>query len=109
MSGHSHWARIKRAKSVTDARRGRLWSKLSRAVIVAARSGGGDPDSNLTLRYAIDAAKIRRELSWAPQESFASGLRRTVQWYLDHAEWVKGVQSGEYQRWVELNYGARAQ
>ncbi len=57
MAGHSHWARIKRAKSVTDARRGRLWSKLSRAVIVAARSGGGDPDMNLTLRYAIDAAK----------------------------------------------------
>ncbi len=57
MAGHSHWARIKRAKSVTDARRGRLWSKLSRAIIVAARQGGGDPDMNLTLRYAIDAAK----------------------------------------------------
>lgn len=57
MAGHSHWARIKRAKAVTDARRGRAWSKLSRAVIVAARQGGGDPDANLTLRYAIDAAK----------------------------------------------------
>jgi len=57
MAGHSHWARIKRAKSVTDARRGRLWSKLARGVIVAARSGGGDPDSNLSLRYAIDAAR----------------------------------------------------
>lgn len=56
MSGHSHWARIKRAKSTTDARRGRIWSKLSRAIIVAARNGG-DPDMNLTLRYAIDAAK----------------------------------------------------
>ncbi len=57
MSGHSHWARIKRAKGVTDARRGRLWSKLARAVIVAARTGGADPDMNLALRYAIDAAK----------------------------------------------------
>lgn len=57
MAGHSHWARIKRQKGVTDARRGRLWSKLSRAVIVAARQGGGDPDSNLSLRYAIDAAR----------------------------------------------------
>ncbi len=57
MSGHSHWARIKRAKSVTDARRGRAWSKLSRAVIIAARQAGGDPETNLTLRYAIDAAK----------------------------------------------------
>jgi YebC/PmpR family DNA-binding regulatory protein len=57
MAGHSHWARIKRAKSVTDARRGRMWSKLARAVIVAARSGGGDPETNLNLRYAIDAAR----------------------------------------------------
>lgn len=57
MAGHSHWARIKRAKAVTDARRGKAWSKLSRAVIVAARNGGGDPDSNLALRYAIDAAR----------------------------------------------------
>ena len=57
MSGHSHWARIKRKKSVTDARRGRLWSKLSRAIIVAARAGGADPGDNLSLRYAIDKAK----------------------------------------------------
>ena len=57
MAGHSHWARIKRAKAVTDARRGRNWSRLSRAVILAARQGGGDPTMNLTLRYAIDAAK----------------------------------------------------
>lgn len=56
MAGHSHWARIKRAKAVTDARRGRAWSKLSRAIIMAAR-GGGDPDANLALRYAIDAAR----------------------------------------------------
>lgn len=56
MAGHSHWARIKRSKAVVDARRGRAWSKLARAVIMAAR-GGGDPDANLTLRYAIDAAK----------------------------------------------------
>jgi len=57
MAGHSHWARIKRKKGVTDSRRGALWSKLSRAVIVAARSGGPKPDENLALRYAIDKAK----------------------------------------------------
>lgn len=57
MAGHSHWAQIKRAKAVTDARRGRAWSKLSRAIIVAARNGGGDPDANLALRYAIEAAR----------------------------------------------------
>ncbi|MBN1341383.1 MAG: YebC/PmpR family DNA-binding transcriptional regulator [Phycisphaerae bacterium] len=57
MAGHSHWARIKRKKAVVDSRRGRLWSKLARNIIVAARSGGGDPDQNLKLRYAIDKAK----------------------------------------------------
>src|SRR5580765_245937 len=57
MAGHSHWARIKRKKGVTDARRGRLWSKLARNVIVAARTGGGDPSANLSLRYAIDKCK----------------------------------------------------
>lgn len=56
MSGHSHWARIKHKKGVTDARRGRLWSKLARVIIVAAR-GGGDPRDNLPLRYAIDKAR----------------------------------------------------
>jgi len=57
MAGHSHWARIKRKKGVTDARRGRLWSKLARNVIIAARSGGGNPDDNLSLRYAVEKAK----------------------------------------------------
>ena len=57
MSGHSHWATIKRAKASTDAKRGRIWSKLARRIIVAARAGGGKPEENLTLRYAIDDAK----------------------------------------------------
>ena len=57
MSGHSHWSKIKRAKSANDAKRGRVWSKLARRIIVAAKSGGGNPDENLTLRYAIDDAK----------------------------------------------------
>jgi len=57
MAGHSHWARIKRAKGANDAKRGQLWSKLARRIIVAAKSGGGNPDDNLTLRYAIDDAK----------------------------------------------------
>lgn len=57
MSGHSHWSRIKHKKGVLDARRGRLWSKLARNVIVAARVGGADPDDNLALRYAIEKAK----------------------------------------------------
>lgn len=57
MAGHSHWAGIKHKKAANDAKRGKIWSKLARAIIVAARSGGGDPGLNLSLRYAIDKAK----------------------------------------------------
>jgi YebC/PmpR family DNA-binding regulatory protein len=57
MAGHSHWAGIKHKKAALDAKRGKLWSKIARMIIVAARSGGGDPSANLTLRYAIDKAK----------------------------------------------------
>ena len=57
MSGHSHWATIKHKKAAVDAKRGKQWSKLSKAIIVAARMGGGDPDANNRLRLAIDAAK----------------------------------------------------
>lgn len=58
-------------------------------------------------RYAIDARKIHRELGWAPQETFVSGLEKTVRWYLTHADWVDSVASGAYQNWIDQNYGAR--
>src|SRR6266550_6472524 len=72
MSGHSHWATIKHKKGATDAKRGRLWSKLSRAIIVAARNGGGDPNMNLKLRYAIDKA---REVSM-PKDNIERAIKR---------------------------------
>ncbi len=56
MAGHSHWANIARKKALVDKKRGKVWSKLSKAIIIAAKSGG-DPNANLKLRYAIDAAK----------------------------------------------------
>ncbi|MDP3843852.1 MAG: dTDP-glucose 4,6-dehydratase [Oxalobacteraceae bacterium] len=56
-------------------------------------------------RYAIDARKIERELGWTPAETFETGIRKTVQWYLDHQEWVRDVQSGDYLKWVEKQYG----
>ncbi len=59
-------------------------------------------------RYAIDYSKIGAELGWGPGESFESGLERTVRWYLDHADWVHGVQTGEYTRWIDTNYAERA-
>jgi transcriptional/translational regulatory protein YebC/TACO1 len=57
MSGHSKWASIKRKKAATDARRGQLFTKLARAITVAAREGGADPDANFTLAAAIEKAK----------------------------------------------------
>ncbi|MFN0186051.1 MAG: dTDP-glucose 4,6-dehydratase [Aquabacterium sp.] len=59
-------------------------------------------------RYAIDSRKINGDLGWAPQESFQTGLRKTVQWYLDHGDWVQRVRSGAYREWLALNYSGRS-
>ncbi len=72
MSGHSHWAKIKRAKASTDAKRGRIWSKLAKRIIVAAKAGGGKPDENLTLRYAIDDAKAVN----MPNDTIAKAIKK---------------------------------
>jgi dTDP-glucose 4,6-dehydratase len=58
-------------------------------------------------RYAIDASRIAREIGWRPAETFETGIRKTVRWYLDHPEWIDNVTSGRYQDWVENNYAAR--
>ena len=57
-------------------------------------------------RYAIDATKINRELGWKPAETFETGIRKTVQWYLDNPEWVRNVTSGAYKNWMEKQYSA---
>src|SRR5262245_8026459 len=72
MSGHSHWATIKHKKGAIDAKRGKLFSKLSRAIIIAAKHGGGDPETNLKLRYAIDTA---REVSM-PKDNIERAIKR---------------------------------
>ncbi len=59
-------------------------------------------------RYAIDARKIERELGWKPAETFESGIRKTIQWYLDHPDWVQRVQSGAYREWVRKQYAGEA-
>ena len=59
-------------------------------------------------RYAIDAHKIERELGWKPQETFESGIRKTVQWYLDNPKWIAGVTSGDYRNWIGKHYGQSA-
>ncbi|MBJ8427404.1 dTDP-glucose 4,6-dehydratase [Acinetobacter bereziniae] len=56
------------------------------------------------LRYAIDASKIKNDLGWVPEESFETGIRKTVEWYLSNQDWVENVQSGEYKNWVKQQY-----
>ena len=58
-------------------------------------------------RYAIDAGKLERELGWKPAETFETGIRKTVDWYLEHQDWVQNVLSGDYQSWLEKNYAGR--
>jgi dTDP-glucose 4,6-dehydratase len=57
-------------------------------------------------RYAIDASKIKRELGWHPRETFSTGIRKTIRWYLEHQDWVEGVTTGAYRQWVNDQYGA---
>ncbi len=72
MSGHSHWAGIKYKKAAADAKRGKIWSKLARMIIVAAKNGGGDPAANLPLRYAIDKAKAAN----MPKDTIAKAIKK---------------------------------
>ena len=58
-------------------------------------------------RYAIDASKIYQELGWKPKETFDTGIRKTVRWYLDNWPWVENVASGDYRKWMDTNYGER--
>lgn len=57
-------------------------------------------------RYAIDCSKIERELGWKPQESFETGIRKTVEWYLENTTWVDQIRSGDYKKWIEQHYGS---
>ena len=72
MAGHSKWANIKHKKARNDAKRGKAWSKCARAIIVAAKNGGGDPATNLTLRYAIDDAKAEN----MPKDTIANAIKK---------------------------------
>jgi len=72
MSGHSHWATVKRKKGAVDAKKGRLFSKLARAISAAARIGGGDPNANITLKYAVEAARSAN----MPKENIERAIKK---------------------------------
>ena len=72
MAGHSHWSKIKRAKGANDAKRGKVWSKIARKIIIAAKAGGGDPGENLSLRYTIDEAKAAN----MPKDTITNAIKK---------------------------------
>ncbi|MCB9591981.1 MAG: dTDP-glucose 4,6-dehydratase [Sandaracinaceae bacterium] len=92
---------------------------VDRIIDLVAEETGADPDElralkeyvtdrpGHDLRYAIDASKIERELGWTPKETFETGLRKTVRWYLDNDAWIDAVRTGAYRDWIEQNYGER--
>jgi YebC/PmpR family DNA-binding regulatory protein len=89
MAGHSAWKNIKRRKAAVDAKRGKIWSKVSRAIIVAAQRGGGDPKFNATLRLAIDAAKAAN----MPRDTIEKAVK-------------KGTGEGSTERYENVRYEA---
>lgn len=85
-------------------------------VMAPTLSGAGSREALITFvkdrpghdrRYAIDCSKIERELGWKPEESFETGLRKTVRWYLEHQDWISQVTTGAYRDWIRLNYADR--
>src|SRR5262245_24041130 len=92
MAGHSHSANIARRKGAVDAKRGKIFSKLARAIISAARSGGGDPDANLKLRYAVEKARAAN----VPKDTIKGAIQ-------------KGTGAKDGDAWEELTYEGYAQ
>src|SRR4051794_15219328 len=72
MAGHSHWKTIKRAKGANDAKRGKVWSKIARKIIITAKAGGGDPAQNLSLRYVIDEGRAAN----MPKDTIANAIKK---------------------------------
>ena len=90
MAGHSHWAGIKYKKAQVDARRGKLFSKLARQIMVAAREGGGDPESNIKLKYAIEKAKAAN----MPKENIERAIKRGIGESTDAAKFEEVIYEG---------------
>ena len=105
IGGNNEWKNIDivtRICEILAAELGREPRDFTRLITFVADRPGHD------LRYAIDAAKIKGELGWKPAETFETGLKKTVRWYLEHRQWVESVKSGDYKKWIDQNYGGRS-
>jgi len=104
IGGENEWENIKLLNVLIDitAAKAQLDPAKIRGTITFVKDRPGHDR-----RYAIDCSKIKRELGWKQTASFEEGLARTVDWYLATPQWIESIRSGEYQRWVEKNYGER--
>jgi len=104
IGGENEWENIKLLNVLIDivAVKAKMDADKIRATINFVKDRPGHDR-----RYAIDCSKIKRCLGWKQTVSFEEGLSRTVEWYLANTQWVQGIRSGEYQKWVEKNYGER--
>ena len=104
IGGENEWENIKLLNVLIDitAKKSSRDADKIRSLITYVKDRPGHDR-----RYAIDCSKIKRELGWKQTVSFEKGLERTVDWYIANSQWVEGIRSGEYQRWVEKNYGER--
>ena len=104
IGGNNEWRNIDVVRKICDIIADEMQTspeKLKELIVFVEDRPGHD------LRYAIDATKIRNEIGWKPIESFESGLRKTVKWYLQNQDWVDSVKTGRYFKWVEDNYKNR--
>jgi dTDP-glucose 4,6-dehydratase len=105
VGGENEWKNIDLVRTLCDLvadRAGRDASSLHDLIHFVKDRPGHDR------RYAIDCSKLKDGLGWAPDHDFAAGLAATVDWYLEHMDWVQGVRSGAYRTWIETNYGSRS-
>jgi dTDP-glucose 4,6-dehydratase len=93
---------VKLLCDLLDVRLGRSGSESSRSLINFVTDRPGHDR-----RYAIDATKISNELGWTPEYVFEESLKTTIDWYMDHLAWVESVRTGEYRKWIEMNYEDR--
>ncbi|GHT71177.1 dTDP-glucose 4,6-dehydratase [Spirochaetia bacterium] len=104
IGGENEWENIKLLDTLIGivSEKARLDPVKVRGAIIYVKDRPGHDR-----RYAIDCSKIKRELGWQREVSFEAGLEKTVDWYLANTAWIDGIRSGEYQKWVERNYGGR--